>query len=210
MNKEVIKKYKKEFDWWLTGGEVFIQDQNGKWFIKQNDHWTYDGAYVINDKYVELRKALVEGKTVQYKAFDMANDYVWIDWGIGDNFNYNYEYRVKPEAPKFVIGDWVEYINTGYIGQVDAIVDSPTSYHLNGEYPTIYVPESSLEPWMPQSKEWCWFWYKGVDKPTKVLAQFECTEYTNKYAVTLQTGHSAWFDFCEPFIGQLLTSIKEK
>ena len=70
--KELIKKYKKEFDHWLNGGEVLFY--TWKWYnSKDNPSSTFNHSdpsvikyYIINDEFVEIRKALAEGKTVQY------------------------------------------------------------------------------------------------------------------------------------------------
>ena len=67
MNKELILKYKTEFDHWLNGGKL-RHKAYGKW-EQTNNIWscrTADiAAVVIDDMYVEFRKALAEGKTIQ-------------------------------------------------------------------------------------------------------------------------------------------------
>ena len=67
MNKELILKYKTEFDHWLNGGKL-RHKAYGKW-EQTNNIWscrTADiAAVVIDDQYVEFRKALAEGKTIQ-------------------------------------------------------------------------------------------------------------------------------------------------
>ena len=76
-----------------------------------------------------------------------------------------------------------------------------------------------LELWQPQPNEWCWFWnkYMDIDQCPK-LAQFhfmveELQEpidvpafYQTKYKTT-KLGYL--YDFCEPFIGQLPTTLKD-
>ena len=73
MNKELIKKYKKEFDHWLYEGSLLMSDKNIKtWITLTNNTWNITEQYtdilliVINDEYVELRKALIDGKTIQF------------------------------------------------------------------------------------------------------------------------------------------------
>lgn len=70
MNKELILKYKTEFDHWLNGGKL-RHKAYGKW-EQTNNIWscrTADiAAVVIDDEYVEFRKALAEGKTIQILA----------------------------------------------------------------------------------------------------------------------------------------------
>lgn len=69
MNKELIKKYKAEFDWWLDGGSLRYKDDKGwdtdDFFL----NWSCDSddikAIVKNDEYVEYRMAEADGKIVQ-------------------------------------------------------------------------------------------------------------------------------------------------
>lgn len=96
MNKELIKKYKKEFDHWLNEGyllaRVITSDEDDFlytiWYEVDNkvlalEEWTsdylfnltniqtnyYKPQFIINDEYVELRKALIEGKEVETKIY---------------------------------------------------------------------------------------------------------------------------------------------
>ena len=64
MNKELINKYKLEFDYWLNGGKILYKHTNSNaWW--NEEPWSYSISYVtaiiIKDEYVELRKALAEG-----------------------------------------------------------------------------------------------------------------------------------------------------
>jgi len=109
MNKELIKKYKKEFDYWLNDGDVIWKSQGGTWrsvndincFRLGSVHNSAQVAtIVINDKYAELRKAQTEGKIIQYKTNNSNwTDYVDIQgnpcsiFGTGGIYNY----RIKPE-----------------------------------------------------------------------------------------------------------------
>ena len=108
MNKELIKKYKAEFDHWLINdGNLLskhINDEN--WYDAPNPSFTnVDVTYIINDEYVELRKALAEGKPVEvlhytgYKEFDQNP---WKLFAIGaSTFDKPVEnYRIKPEKPE--------------------------------------------------------------------------------------------------------------
>ena len=73
LNKEFLRKYKREFEWFI------LSDKKSIWYKYPETPWkqTFDTfstnpddweliQIVIGDKYVELRKALVEGKTIQY------------------------------------------------------------------------------------------------------------------------------------------------
>lgn len=104
MNKELILKYKTEFDHWLNGGKL-RHKAYGKW-EQTNNIWscrTADiAAVVIDDEYVEFRKALAEGKVVQIAGLNpiahptiYKNSYVDMEGGLFDKAIELY--RIKPE-----------------------------------------------------------------------------------------------------------------
>lgn len=65
MVKDIIKSHKRAFNYWLDGGSII-------WYSHKTDKW-YDGEpqwtganceYVMNDGFVEYRKAITEGYQV--------------------------------------------------------------------------------------------------------------------------------------------------
>ena len=88
MNKELIKKYSKEFNHWLNWGKIlayYKKDNEPRW-LTDGESTSYDGVdnfsniiekslspddvmIVINDCYREFRKALEEGKIVEYLSY---------------------------------------------------------------------------------------------------------------------------------------------
>lgn len=106
MNKELILKYKTEFDHWLNGGKL-RHKAYGKW-EQTNNIWscrTADiAAVVIDDEYVEFRKALAEGKTIQIAGLNptahptIYKKYSYVDME-GGLFDKAIElYRIKEET----------------------------------------------------------------------------------------------------------------
>lgn len=98
MNKELIKKYKDEFDWWLDGGSLRYKDNQGwdtdDFFL----NWSCDSddikAIVKNDEHVEFRMAEADGKVVQFLDF-LKN---WVDRDKSKPYQHSPSmYRVKPE-----------------------------------------------------------------------------------------------------------------
>lgn len=85
MNKELIKKYKKEFDYWVNDGTLLVADSYEKrWITLTKNVWlcettTKNLLIIIDDKYVELRKALAEGKTVEVLTDTMNIDRTYWD-----------------------------------------------------------------------------------------------------------------------------------
>ena len=117
MNKELIKKYKAEFDHWLNGGKILyasydLDEKNySAWYELHHEcKWDYNNAYrfkfIINDEFVEFRKALAEGKIVQYNfgnyginRKDFPNTWKDLDLSIGilADRACPENYRTKPE-----------------------------------------------------------------------------------------------------------------
>lgn len=98
MNKDLILRYKEQFDYLLNGGTILGRySKNSKWeslrleaFQDKRDF----SEIIINDEYVELRKALAEGKTIQ--IFNIHTER-WIDI---DKILENTDialYKIKPE-----------------------------------------------------------------------------------------------------------------
>ena len=123
MNKELIKKYKAEFDHWLNGGTIqafYKQGDEPKWLTAEEcieydgyDNFSHiiknllepdDVIIVIDDEYIEFRKALAEGKIIQLDEAAKFSDpnRGWVDlscksFGSSTHlFPVNY-YRIKPE-----------------------------------------------------------------------------------------------------------------
>jgi hypothetical protein len=103
MNKELIKKYREEFNHWLDGGQLLYRDT--VWVDANN--WTIDGRgevfnkqhntdtlnIIIDDEYVELRKAQAGGAQIQYYVDS------FVGWQDTEHFNQAvqgaYNYRIK-------------------------------------------------------------------------------------------------------------------
>ena len=205
MNKELIKKYKAEFDHWLDGGKLLQKQINlvipTEWeeFAEDWD-WPIDELVVIiNDEYVEFRKALAEGKTIQYK--DREGFWNKIEYKL-EEYHLE-ELRIKPEEPKFKVGDWVRDGKNIY----QFIVPS-----------SIYSYEASLqrcELWRPKLGEWCWVGYKLM-KFNKLIKE----DYSTTFEFILPDRDADGYrikehilerhlQVVEPFIGQLPSYLKE-
>lgn len=199
MNKELILKYKIEFDHSLYGGKLQVKFVNDPWEEAPEDIFSYSTVnfvLVIDDAYIELRKALAEGKIIQLNEAEKFSDQNrgWVDLSctsLGSSTNlFPVEYyRIKPEEPKFKVGDWVR--------------DGKNIYQFI-EPSSIYSYESSLqrcELWQPKPGEFCWFLNESKTHPT--LATFTNKSLGLYYSDISNDG----FDFCEPFIGQLPTTL---
>lgn len=209
MNKELIKKYKNEFNHWLNGGEILTYDNHhciwhilhpdSKWdFTKdlQEDEEYNSYGYVINDDFVEFRKALAEGKTIQFNNAGIWKDIKFIVIGKDETPS---NYRIKPELP-FKAGDWITVSGPAgkFVEQISGINED--TYTLSK---TNICYKSQAKLWTPEPGEWCWFWDEHYT--TAILAKFE--NISNGLFVE---HHGNIFEYCEPFIGELPSYLKDK
>ena len=220
MNKELIKKYKNEFEHWINGGNVqafYKKDDEPKWITDEEcieyegyDNFTHilqnslepeDVLIIIDDEYIKFRGALANDKIVEYLDFrdewrDLKENCVLIE-AIPLK-----DLRIKPEH-KFKVGDWV--IHNGVHKQVTKAVDGYID-SLDNQVAVI-MKEESLELWEPKEEEY--FWYKND------LVKFDeiktnCGTLLNSVrGCSYHTTEANYKEYCEPFIGQLPTSIKD-
>lgn len=154
MNKELILKYKAEFDHCLNGGEIAVlwRSTDGEWEIHTD--FPIDGnpaLIVINDDYFTLRVALAEGKTVQsnFGIMGFGCPDKWTD--MSGKFGYKFEhkpecYRIKPDEPKFKEWRWFwdEHINSyrtlaQYSGKGTEEYPYKTSYNENYKHCELFI-----------------------------------------------------------------------
>ena len=207
MNKELIKKYKHEFDHWLNEGSVLINSDLGWCPIAKEFAWScnisVDALFVINDEYVELRKALAEGKTIQHNnsyLYSMKEN--WIDLKSCFFPAPVKTYRIKPDEPKFKVGDFVRYVHsTQAIALEINNINGNRYYFINSEMSCV---EHELELWTPVKDEWCWF-YDIKSGKSAALAQFK--KMNNEYFMSIT--NTPW-NFCEPFLNSLPSYLKDK
>ncbi len=87
----------------------------------------------------------------------------------------------------FKPGDWVD---------IPSLNTKPVQYRSD-------LCHLGLELWQPKVGEWCWFWDENYT--TAILAKFE--NISNGLFVE---HHGNIFEYCEPFIGQLPTHLKDQ
>lgn len=180
MDKEVIKKYKKEFDHWLDDGAIWVKyklpNDTTVWIRRhpKNDvsvkwdeaYYTKNGAeiaYAIDDEYVELRKASADGKIIQHNIGNLG---VWHVHTASMSFNdpLTFEdgtpcYRIKPDEPEFKVGDYVYYSSENRILKI-----IPTEQVLNYQgsmYTTLYAARNNrcMTKWEPKEGDVVIAWY---------------------------------------------------
>ena len=203
MNIELIKKYKAEFEHFLNEGKLLTRTKSDFIWndeINENLMWNFeiqDIDIIINDEFSELRKALCDGKTVQayYKFNDTWNDI------IKPEFKNNVSnYRIKPEEPKFKIGDFVKFtdISNKHPQQIIKIEDEVAYTEFNKCLLT------QLILWTPVKNEWCWF-YDDKFKKSSHLAKFK--QMSRQFFESEEIGI---YDYCEPFLNCFPSYLKDK
>ena len=188
MNKELIKKYKIEFDHYIDGGSIIARivtsDEDDfcytVWYEVDAlalDNWKadylfnltdkqiafYKPQFIINDKYVELRKALLENKTIQ--ILDVINQ-----THIGLGFEYEWrdskslissssfskpldKYRIKPE-PTIKVDDWLFNLQYKTYHRVNKVLSDKVELN---EFNVLLsaIDNHNYKLWKPQLNEWC-------------------------------------------------------
>ncbi len=234
MNRELIKKYKKEFDYWLDNPDNLLFksniDKESKWrkFDDSGDDWTWTHHYndkvqiVINDEYVEFRKAIIEGKTIQYYDCVFQHElcvnldkYDWIDLSIATSsftFSDKLKYRIKPEEPKFKAGDFIRQtkelgINVSRIYRIKAhISDILYSVEENiYDVDAINAKEEYFELWKPYNKELCYFTHDTNTKTSATLREFREISEDGFYVDCFGTRYI----YCEPFLNSKPSWFKD-
>ncbi len=149
MNKEQIEEHREAIKWFCDNPNkgVWRKDTpTNDWYIDLEPSFYEDYIYIQNDEYAEFRKALVDGKSIQH----MYNG-KWCDcYDFTPQRDFENDkpehYRVKPEEPKFKVGDWVVDKSSGLI--IQAYEDMRYNY---------------FELWEPEKGKLCVFWNNNIN-----------------------------------------------
>lgn len=206
-DKKVILRYKDAFDFWLDGGMIWSRQnsEGSMWLRGGYPEWKVNYVYVKDDEFAELRKAMIDGKTIQFKTenCDWIN-YMDLTGKKCDVFSKGdvYQYRIKPEVeePEFKVGDWVRHVPTDQVFPVSRI-EGDRIYNHEEAYGNI----GHVRKWEPEKGEWCLF---SIDSKRKVmeLAKFSRMDDHGLYELEDKTTAS----ICMPFTGILPMHLKDK
>lgn len=209
MNKKLIKKYKVEFDHWLNGGKLQAKFVSDPWEEAPEGIFSYSAVnfvLVIDDEYVEFRRALAEGKTIQYYVDGFVG---WQDVkSLNQSCMNPASFRIKPEEPKFKVGDWVKILTFRNHVPVTIKNIEGCRYVLSTG---LYADDAILELWQPKPGEFCWFWNKDRFPTVAKLTEI-CNDGNIKYFASIPNQPhplGAYYKNCEPFIGQLPTYLRK-
>lgn len=235
MNLETLKKYWNELEHYKNGGSllarIWITDDNDGdesytiWYKVGCECWDINKVYnytldyhkvqiIINDEYSIYRKALVEGKTVQaninYWSFPETEEFNWQDIASPDSFNkFNLiNLRIKPNEPKFKVGDFVRYVHsTQAIALEINNINGNRYYFTNSEMSCL---KHELEPWTPIKNEWCWFYYNPDNKYSHLAQFYDMNISEDNSLSTFMSSPITKWKCCEPFLNSRPSYLKDK
>lgn len=207
MNKELINKYKPEFEHWLNNGAVLMGKRDLfnntiKWYPSITNPFieiSESIIIIIKDEYFTYRKALAEGKTIEYLG---QSSNLWQELK-DTNFNLHQTcYRIQPDKPNFKVGDFVRYVHSTLAKALEINnINGNRYYFTNSEMSCL---EHELEPWTPVKNEWCWF-YDSKSSKYAIVSQFKETWNAEFISIT-----DAYWKFCEPFLNSRPSYLKDK
>lgn len=198
MSKEVILKYLTEFNAWVKGQEVYVMFNNGGHrLVDSLEDFNKDVKYIVlRDSYFPYRTALAEGRTVEvYATYGVKalDEQPWRRFAIGcSTFDLPVEcYRIKPEEPRFKVGDWIRQGDRVFqYTYKDLQYDKANPTHCQND-----------EKWEPREGKICIFW--DTRESYAIIDTFRY-KTNNKY----HTENTFW-DNCMPFIGTLPPHMKD-
>ena len=201
MSKEIILKYLTEFNAWVKGQEVYVMFSNGGHrLVDSLEDFNEDVKYIVlKDSYFFYRKALAEGKTIEYLG---QSSNVWHEVPEPDFILHPTCFRIKPDEPKFKVGDFVTPLNRDIncsVWKIDKVLSCNTL--ASG---IILLDPRTIQPWTPVKGEWCWF-YDSKSSKSAVLAQFK--EISNDYFMSIT---DTYWKCCEPFLNSIPSYLKDK
>lgn len=100
---------------------------------------------------------------------------------------------------KFKAWDWVRDTRQGMKKPITQLKPNCIALTNPEEYAKYYIP------WAPEVGEWCWFWNAQAQAP--VLGKF--LKYDGRLMPFFTMANDC-FIFCEPFIGELPSHLKDK
>jgi len=204
MTRKQYIKHKEIIDWFYNqpeGTTIWSKNDN-EWTEVKHPAWFLGNTYIINDEYSELRKAIIDGETVQWEQtennwIDLPKDYDFIK--AEKNGTTIKEYRIKPKEPKFKVGDWVRVKEAP--DDIYKIVDIEGNEIYRNDC-IGYNTQEQLELWEPIEGEWCWI--------GKAFAKFIEKAIDNNYiGICYQYNDKVYDKHIEPFIGELPIILKK-
>jgi len=219
MNKQLIIDNKECFDHWLAGGKLLCKLTTSttakyeQWLDPEDsdnelaifNDVGYGAIYIINDEYSDYRKALAEGAELLqcYQGRGSTGERE----PFNGTFNSNFTYTIKPDEPKFKVGDWVCYVDQELMSDYPRVLQ--VSEYLDEDNIILtgfdgHNQHDELELWVPQPGEYCKFY--DVDEAMFTVAPYGFCDYNSEIQLEY---FSSNFDYCEPYLEPLPAHLQE-
>ena len=149
MTKEQIKKHGNVIKWFCENPDKYVCYRGAtRWHYTDNPLFYTDTIYVQDDEWTEYRKALADGKQLQYKTTHSNGKTQLIDIvGLNptDEFDYEIDYHIKEDNQEFNVGDWVQIDSDVVL--IKGSMDLIDLHYLK-----------NAKKWKPKFGELCVFW----------------------------------------------------
>lgn len=195
MTKEQIEIHGEVIKWFCDNPEkgVWWKTSTEQWALSKAPLFEVDKPHIQNDEFASYRKAIVDGKTIQWKTItDTDAMYTDRTGGATSKFSNVCKYRIKPDELEFKVGNWVRCRHG---------IDKIASFHKDE---TIYLNRfrcyqfiSDIKLWEPQEGDVVICWGTGS---MRTLIKLDKDSLGNALDEDIKAGR------CIPYIGQ---SFKE-
>jgi len=174
MTREQMQKHGDVIKWFIDNLDkgVWIKLISNRWNFLADPSFDVSYKYVQNDEYAELRKALADGKKIQFKTIYDNGEFIWHNMtGLKPTGVFELEaerYRIKTDEPELKVGDWIIYYDNSdkkNIYQIDKIymsVNRDQLLYFNDRC-VMFNPENT-ELWKPKKGELCVFWNNDMQE----------------------------------------------
>jgi len=195
MTKQEIKAHKEVIKWFIDNPDKGVWGTENVtprvWELIDEPQFYIDNIYIQNDKYLEFRGALAEGKIVELDntyLYDTAKEEGWIAVDKILDYIPLAHYRIKPEEPKFKVGDWAVHPCMPHPWQV-------TKNSLDN------LNDTLLKLWKPKKGEFCVFWDTNEQ-------EYFVTQFREKQDEGYFTISGYWFKHVAPL--EFIQTLKDK
>lgn len=138
--------HKTEIKRWANcpdGTKVYFKSSNeNRWSVSSTPLWKEENIYIVDDEWAELRRAIIDGKTVE---FNHSVD----GWVSTENIGFKVEnYRIKPDVAEVIYYYQYETLTKNKVIIISYYVTEEYAKHLNYiEANGWYKIESSKRTW---------------------------------------------------------------
>jgi len=216
LTHEQWKKHKEAINWFYEqpkGTKIWEKEcGTTKWVLVETPNWFTFFDYAINDRYSNERKGIIDGLDIEYKYIDFTNS--WTKWSECTYIETDKkmlifkDYRIKPNEPKFKVGDFVRVKEAPDNVYKIANIDGNEIYSNDC---IVYNTPEQLELWKPKEGEWCWVW--NCENVTPLLVQFVSYDDKGllfKHSYCYYGAKNEYWENYEPFIGSLPSILKDE